>query len=255
MHSRGTSDTFSPVRVLVVGGSGHVGQLVLPQLAGRHTIRVLDLRPPAFPGDYRAGDATDPAALDSALHGIDVVVHAAMMDPDPADRPRAGQAFAVNVTSVYQTLAAAHHAGVRHAVHLSSLSVFRDLVGRRLDETMIPDASDLYGLTKRLGEEVCRAAAAEYGMSINVLRLAWPTPDAVWPAWAGEDPPVRFTAPDGTPMDATAATDLAGALAAALEHRDGFQLFNIAGRQSARWWSTAKAQARLGWTPTFGAEG
>ena len=35
-------------------------------------------------------------------------------------------------------------------------------------------------IVDRLGEQVCRAAAEEWGLSLNVLRLTWPTPDDVW---------------------------------------------------------------------------
>ncbi|OLB81757.1 MAG: hypothetical protein AUI14_02115 [Actinobacteria bacterium 13_2_20CM_2_71_6] len=106
-------------------------------------------------------------------------------------------------------------------------------------------------MTKRLGEQVCQAAAAEWGLSVNILRLAWPTPDEAWPAWGAPQQPELRHAADGVLIEATAATDLAAALLAALEHRDGYQLFTISGDRSARLWSTAKARAVLGWTPTF----
>jgi hypothetical protein len=38
---------------------------------------------------------------------------------------------------------------------------------------------------------------------------------------------------------------------AALEYRDGFQVFTITGDRSAGLWSTAKARDLLGWRPTF----
>ncbi len=226
------------MRVLVVGGSGYVGGLVLPHLAARHEVRVLDRR--------TGGDATDPEQLAEAVRGMDTVVHCAMGGTD-WDTPRgAADAFDVNVKSVHLTLRAAHEAGIGHAVHVSSMSVFRDLTARRLDESTPPDATDLYGFTKRLGEEVCRAAVAEWGMSVTVLRLAWPTPDELWPAWAppDQDPQIMRT-PEGVPIGATAARDVAAALLAALVPRDGFQVFTISGDTSARLWPTDRARALL----------
>jgi nucleoside-diphosphate-sugar epimerase len=237
------------MRILIVGGSGYVGRLIVPLLAREHTVRVLDPRPPATPCEHLAGDATDSAALDEAMRGADAVVHGAM-----GTWAAVKSSFEVNVTSVYQTLEAAHRAGLPHVVHFSSLSVFKDVNQRRLDESMPPDAGDLYGVTKRLGEEVCRTAVAEHGLSVNVLRLAWPTPDAAWPAWAGEEPWDHWTAPDGTPIHATAASDLARAVLAAHAYRDGFQIFTISGDESARLWSTARARTLLGWAPTFRRE-
>ncbi len=244
------------MKLLFVGGSGYVGGLLLPHLARRHQVRVLDLRAPKITScEYLAGSATDHRALDRALRDQEVVLHGAMSVVDETDPGTANAAFEVNVTSVYQTLAAARRAGVGHAVYLSSLSVYRDVNSRRLDDSMPPDAYDVYGLSKRFGEEVCRAAVAEGALSVNALRLAWPTPDEHWPAWAGElpAPPERWYAPDGTPIHATAATDLAAAVLAALEYRNGYQVFTISGDESARLWSTASARERLGWAPTFGA--
>lgn len=237
------------MRVLVVGGSGYVASLVLPGLGQQHTLRVLDLKAPSFPAEYLAGSATDYPSLRAAAEGMDAVVHCAMGSEEWSTPPGAADAFDVNVKSVHLTLQAAHDAGVRHAVHISSMSVYRDLIRRHLDETVPADATDLYGLTKRLGEQACQAAAAEWGLSVNVLRLAWPTPDEIWPAWGPRRPPQRHYTDDGTLIQPTRASDLARALLAALEYRDGCQVFTISGDQSARLWSTAKAARLLGWSP------
>jgi nucleoside-diphosphate-sugar epimerase len=238
------------MRVLVVGGSGYVAGLVLPMLSQRHTIRVLDLRPALANAEYLMGSATDFVSLRSAAEGMDAVVHCAMGSEELSTPEGAADAFDVNVKSVHLSLLAAHDAGVPHAVYVSSMSVYRDLTQRRLDETVPSDATDLYGLTKRLGEEVCLAAAAEWGLSINVLRLVWPTPDETWPAWGPRRTPERQYTDDGTLIQPTRASDLGRALLAALDHRDGYQLFTISGDESARLWSTAKARRVLGWAPT-----
>jgi nucleoside-diphosphate-sugar epimerase len=239
------------MRVLVVGGSGYVAGLVMPFLARRHAIRVLDRRPAQDTVEYLPGSATSYADLRQATEGMDAVVHCAMGNTAWDTPDGAADAFEVNVKSVHLTLLAAHDARVPHAVYISSLSVYHDLTARRLDESVPPDATDLYGLTKRLGEQVCLAATVEWGLSVNVLRLAWPTPDHVWPAWGAPSEPELCHAADGTLIQATAATDLAAALIAALDHRDGYQPFVISGDRSAQLWSTAKARDVLGWTPTF----
>jgi nucleoside-diphosphate-sugar epimerase len=214
-------------------------------------LRIFDPLPPAVEAEYVHGDATDHPALVAAMAGMDAVVHAAMGAAEGPEIELAGSAFDVNVKSVYLTLRAAHEAGVPHAVYLSSLSVYRDPTSRRLDESTPPDAGDLYGLTKRLGEQVCQAATNEYGSSVNVLRLAWPTTDGDWPAWAKTQPPRQLSAADGTPIHATAATDVAEAIDRALRYRDGFQIFHVTGDRSSALWSIEKARKLLGWSPTF----
>jgi nucleoside-diphosphate-sugar epimerase len=241
------------MRVLVVGGSGYVASLVIPVLRRQHAIRVLDTQSPSTDVEHVPGSATDYADLTRAVEGMDAVIHCAMGSRDWATPDGAADAFDVNVKSVHLTLLAAREAGVRHAVYISSLSVYQDLTRRRLDETMPADATDLYGLTKRMGEQVCLAAAAEWGLSVNVLRLVWPTPDDIWPAWGPWQTPELLYAGDGTLIQPTRASDVGRAVLAALDHRDGCQVFTISGDESARLWSIAKARRVLGWAPT--AEG
>jgi nucleoside-diphosphate-sugar epimerase len=145
----------------VVGGAGHVAGLTLPVLAQRHAIRVLDRCPPAGGFEHVLADATDYAALCSATRDVDAVLHCAMGRRDTSTPAGVVDAFDVNVKSVHVTLRAAADTGVRHAVHISSMSVYRDLTARALDESVPADATDVYGLTKRLGEQACQAAVTE----------------------------------------------------------------------------------------------
>jgi nucleoside-diphosphate-sugar epimerase len=223
--------------------------MVTPPLRQRFAVRIYDLRPPGGDCEYVAGDATDYPALLAAMTDVDVVIHAAM-----GALEQAVTAFDVNVKSVHLAVSAAHQAGVPHVVYVSSMSVYRELTTRRLDESAAPDACDLYGLTKRLGEEVCRAAVAEYGLSVNILRLAWPTPDSDWPAWSLMQPPANLRRPDGTPACATAGTDVAAAIAAAVDYRDGLQTFTVSADDLGGLWNTAKTRDLLGWRPEFSYE-
>jgi methylmalonyl-CoA mutase N-terminal domain/subunit len=52
-------------------------------------------------------------------------------------------------------------------------------------------------------------------------------------------------------LGATAATDVAAAIAAALSYRDGLQAFTISADELAGRWSTAKARDLLAWHPQF----
>ena len=243
------------MRILVIGGSGYVGSLMLPWLAAGHQIRVLDLVPPPGDHDHVVGSATDPEALARALDGMDAVVHAAMGTRSKTDWPHldVASAFEVNVASVYATLQAAHAAGVSRVVLIGSLSVFdeADLIERDVVETTEPDATGAYGVTKRLAEQIGRIAADQHGLTVTVLRLAFPTPDEAWPRWALPvvDEPIEVRRADGTLVPALAASDLAAAVVAALGRENGgYDVFHIVGADdSGRGWSTAKARDVLGW--------
>jgi nucleoside-diphosphate-sugar epimerase len=246
------------VRIVVIGGSGYVGSLVLPGLADAgHEVCVLDPAAPAGNAEWVRGSATDPVALDAALDGATAVIHAAMGQPAPGG-PDPVTSFNVLVTSAFTALAAAARAGLRRAVLISSISVFANepvrLPDRMLDETSAPDATDAYGLAKRLAEHVGQAAAQAHGMTVTALRIAWPTTELAWPAWAlpSLPAPAVIRRADGTPIPALAASDLTAAVLAALDRDSGgFEAVHILGDDdSGRCWSTAKARALLGWQST-----
>ena len=113
-------------------------------------------------------------------------------------------------------------AGMRHAVYTSSMSIYADNgLGRvGADEDTPPDASRVYGFTKWLGEEVCRNACREWGMSVNALRLYMPVPEDKWRTEAGKGLNRHL---------GRTAEDTARAILAALEFQAGFEAFTISG--------------------------
>ncbi len=98
------------MRVLVVGGSGHVGTLVRPALAERFELCIFDRKPPdPGPWEYVQGDVTDPEALMLAAQGADALLYMAM-GAVPAGSGITVQepitAFDVNVKGLYLALEA-----------------------------------------------------------------------------------------------------------------------------------------------------
>lgn len=235
------------MNVLVVGGAGKVGTLVCPIMAEQHRLRVVDINPPSYEGvEYARGDVNDPDSLAAASEGMEALVYMAMgsnslwRDPKLAALNRASH-FDVNVKGLYLALLAAHAHGITQAVYTSSMSVYaRNASGRYMhDEDLTPDATHVYGFTKRLGEEVCRNAVREWGMDVNALRLFLPTADEKWLA----------EVPEGNPKIWTTASDTARAILAALSYRAGFQAFTISGDYEQKYMSLAKAKRCLGWEP------
>lgn len=229
------------MRILVVGGAGHVGSLVLPMLAQQHTIRVFDLRPPSEPVEFVEGNVGDQAALGRAAEGMDALVYMAMGIKDFTAPNSIATNFDVSIKGVYLALLAAHEAGITHAVYTSSMSVYEgDINARSLnDEDIPPDSTHFYGLTKRIGEDMCRHAVANWGMSVNALRLCHPTPDDEW----------RTNTDPAVPTIATSGSDVARAILAALDLRDGFQAFTISGDYNEQIFRMEKARRVLGWQP------
>jgi len=236
------TDAGTERRLLLVGGSGAVGSLVLDRLCQTHALRVLDLKPPpAGEWEYVPASVESFDDVAAAAAGCEAMIYLATGSLQDRGSPRTiGSHFDVNVKGLYLALHAAYEAGVAHSVYASSMSVFRSKSGRLPDETGIPDQTAYYGFTKALGERVCAAACEELGVSVNVLRLAFPTADAFWPR-ASDSEYVRTLS--------TSASDLVRALEAAVEFRAGYQVFTITGDWRGSMTNLGKAAALLDWRP------
>ena len=236
------------MRVLAIGGSGYVAGLTLPLLAPRFQFCVFDQRPPPpeLPCDYCAGDVRDVAALERAVKGCDALLYMAMGRKEFQSAAGALSAFDVNVTGLYLALRIASDAGIHRAVVTSSMSVYEGLCKHRIDdEDQPPDAMGIYGLSKRLGEEACRAAASQWGMHVIALRLCLPVSAEDWLA----------KNPSGEPTIMTEAADTARAIEAALLREDaGFEAFMISGDYAERHMSLRKAGRLLNWRPLMRPE-
>jgi nucleoside-diphosphate-sugar epimerase len=227
------------MRVLVIGGAGTVGSLVLPALLSACDVTVADLHPqtdPAFP--FRTVNVTDYESLIEACAGQDALVYLAMGTKRGWGEPRwAAAQFDINCKGLYLTLRAAAEQGVRRVVYASTGSIFDPYCGRLVTDE--PDAVDAYGLSKHLGEVVCRAAVREHGLDIVALRLIGPMTDQDWTAYNGERAEVM-----------TAASDVASAFLAALRAPiEGFAAAFVSGDHEQVYIDLGPSRALLGWEP------
>jgi dTDP-L-rhamnose 4-epimerase len=127
------------VRVLLTGGAGFIGRHVLAELLRRgHDVRVLDsLRPdvhrgpaPLLPVDLVVADVRDPAAVESALAGVEAVVHLAAkvgLGVDVQDLPDYADC---NDHGTAVLLAAMARAGVERLILAASMVAYGEGLGR-----------------------------------------------------------------------------------------------------------------------------
>lgn len=234
------------MNVLVVGAAGHVGGILRPALEAEHTCRYLDVRPIEGAEDRTIiGSCADYNDCLRAMEGMDACIQLAMVHMRHENREQMGLAYDVHVKGMALLLDTLHQQGGRKMVYASTLSVYersRPADGTR-DETSPPDATGLYGLTKRLGEEVCRAFCKRHPeMSVLALQMVLPKTDEQWaqPLQEGRGDRNFMTGPQ----------DLRRAYlnALALEHT-GYDAVFICSDVEGKYLDLGKAARLLDWVP------
>jgi nucleoside-diphosphate-sugar epimerase len=173
---------------------------------------------------------------------MDAIVYLAMGKDEKGDVYVSVPAYDVNVKGVHLACEAALRSGVKRFIYMSTLSIYDDDGRRRFDsEEEPPDSSTVYGLTKFMGEEVCRFFSRVYGLDCIALRLNYPAQQEQYAEICRRNPA----------CGATSGPDLARAVLCALacEH-SGFDAVFIAGDPEGRRFNIAKAKRVLGWEPS-----
>jgi dTDP-L-rhamnose 4-epimerase len=162
------------VRVLITGGAGFIGSHVARAVAdGGHEVRVLDSlhpaahgrgsRPPSIVDGLPTawGDVRDPATVDIALRGVDVVVHQAAMVGLGADIADLPEYVGCNDLGTAVLLAAMARAGVGRLVLASSMVVYGEgAYACPTDGAVRPLPRDLADLAAGRFEPRCPVCAA-----------------------------------------------------------------------------------------------
>ena len=165
----------SPARatktVLITGGAGFLGINLLRYLHARgYDLISFDMAEFAYP-DMKdkvfivRGDIRDMAALDRAMKGVDLVVHAAAALPLYSEE----DIYSTDVEGTRNVLETARRHGVERVVHISSTAVYGIPDHHPLVEDDRLDGVGPYGKAKILAEEVCLRCRAE-GMIVPIIR-------------------------------------------------------------------------------------
>ena len=152
-------------RAAVTGAGGFIGGAVCRRLLDEGAaVTAIDLRPDALAEVASAGadpapaDITDPAAIEAALAGAELLVHCAAIVSDAgsmADHIR------VNVGGTATVLGAAAAAGVERTVHVSSVVVYGfDNPGEQDESAHLHNCGVPYIDTKSASDRVARRCGA-----------------------------------------------------------------------------------------------
>lgn len=173
-------------RVLVLGGCGFLGGHVTRWLAerGRPT-RVFDLKLPAAlpvaPGglvQYVEGNFLNPADVDRALDGVDLVLHFISTTVPATSLRDVSVEVETNVAATVRLLDAMARRGIRRIGFPSSGGTVYGAGPHPHREDEPPRPTCPYGLGKLLVEEVLRFYGEHRGIEWQVWRIANPYGDA-----------------------------------------------------------------------------
>ena len=148
----------------ISGGAGFLGLHLARRLVGEgHQVRTLDVVPLDDAGleqsvEELRGDIRDLDGVRALVAGADVVVHAAAALPIQASR---ASIRSVNVGGTENVLHAAHEAGVRRVVFISSTAVYGVPEKHPIEESDPLVGVGAYGESKIDAEGLCRVAAVE----------------------------------------------------------------------------------------------
>jgi nucleoside-diphosphate-sugar epimerase len=161
-------------RILVTGGSGLLGRALLPLLAD-HEVVHFGLEPPGDGRPFIAGDLCRADAVAEACRGCEAVIHLAALHGRAWEAAGDEIGFGVNLEGTRNILEGAARAGARRVVWTSSIwAAGHGPVPPYLpiDEDLPRQPCELYGLTKLLGEALCRYYTQRHGLSTLALRPA-----------------------------------------------------------------------------------
>jgi nucleoside-diphosphate-sugar epimerase len=163
---------------LVTGATGFIGGRLAERLATEEGLHVRGLARTPAKGEWLAdlgveivpGDITNPASLQAAMAGCQLVFHAAAWVSEGGNQ---ADVWAVNVTGTQNVVDAALAVGVERFVHLSSCAVYGSLQQHNITETTPTRVrGSLYGDSKVAAEEVVFNAHRERGLPVVSARAS-----------------------------------------------------------------------------------
>jgi len=166
------------MNVLITGATGAVGPCVVQALQTTgHVVRTFSLdRPPGGVTalgsgvEMRIGDITDPLAVQSAMQGIDAVVHlAALLHIVNPPAELRGKYEKINVGGTAAVVDAALKADVRRVVLASTIAVYGPSNGRILNENSPACPETFYAQTKLAAEKIVLNARRADGQPIGTI--------------------------------------------------------------------------------------
>ena len=169
-------------KIIVTGGAGFIGGHIVEALLGQghqvvvydnlHTGSVRNIE--HFQREHGAGfvngDILDEGLLLAVFQDAETVYHLAALSSVPESMKKKADYVKVNTIGTLNVLEAARLCGVKNAVFASTAAVYGDNPATPKTETMTPEPTSPYGVTKLDGEYYFAMYRREYGINAVSLR-------------------------------------------------------------------------------------
>lgn len=173
------------MKILLTGAGGNLGRVLAPALAAAgHELRLFDFRPlESSPFETVVGDVRNLDDIRSAVAGVDAIVHAAALHGIHLSKWKPEDFWAINVTGTFHVFEAAREAGIKRVVLCSTMGVYGESARAPEDAwNLVTEAlpllpGDVYGLSKKLCEELGATYGRRWGVTTVALRLGMFVPE------------------------------------------------------------------------------
>ena len=176
---------ISGARIVVTGGAGFIASHIIDRLVERNSIVIYDnMKRDAFrfsPARGHAnvtvvqGDVLDPAALDKAIAGADILVHAAAIAGIYSVGDSVTRTMKVNLIGAYNALESAVKHKVGRFMDFSTSEIYGpySFRSREDDVAKVGPASEkrwIYAISKLAAEHFAHAYADDFGIKVVTVR-------------------------------------------------------------------------------------
>ena len=157
------------MKVLIVGANGRLGPHVVKALEGRHHLRLSGIEPKFETShEYLQVDVSSLHQVTEAAQGMDAIINCAVVRYDRQ------LAFDVNLKGCYSVMAAAVHHGIKRVINTGPHFAIAGATYEDFDFLLSPDmppqpGTNVYALTKSLGQEVCRVFTENHDVYVLTL--------------------------------------------------------------------------------------
>ena len=176
---------MSEQTVLVTGGCGYIGSVIVPQLLDDERVGevvVFDSLDSGSPANlagavtdqlqFRRGDIREYGTVESAMRGVDAVVHLAAITGAASTHDRREETFAVNRDGTENVLTAAGKFDVDTVVLASSCNNYGRAATTDIDEQTEPNPLNPYAESKVAAERLLDTAVEQYGIDGTAIRMS-----------------------------------------------------------------------------------